>query len=187
MLDELASARAWNWDKEKGIYDTDFFLDQSVLIGGFNYRHGSVYLAASESKAVEYALSNRYGSELLTRTFEVFERLKEYDVHRAHEIIEKFPELLKLYEMPDQPLLVEAFDIPIRNLRTELGEDPSHMLSVMKGLWRKWDMESNSNKELREPFIFELVSPHPAHNLKFYCIERTNTDPYFRKYSLKIV
>ena len=110
MLYELASAWAWNWYEDPDLLTIRYIVDQRVTSGGFNFRYGSTYLSPSKTTAVRYALSNRFGSELLSTTFCMFEKLKTYDLHRAHEIIKKYPELLKLHEMPHQPLLtVQSF------------------------------------------------------------------------------
>ena len=187
MLVELVGVLKLNWNFHKS--DVDHMIDQSVTAGGFSYRYDNVYLSPGQRTAVKYALTNRYGSELLSTTFQMFEKLKEFerlkecDVHGADEIIEKFPELLELYEMPHQPLLIEALYIPIRNLRSKRGEDPSDTLSHMR--------ESQPlRNELNDPwdwYSFELTAPHPAQNLKFYRIEHTNMDFIFPEYSLKIV
>ena len=181
MLYELADARAWNWYEDPDLLTIRYIVDQRVTSGGFNFRHGSTYLSPSKTTAVRYALNNRFGSELLSTTFCIFEKLKAYDLRRAHEIIEKYPELHRLHKMPYQPLLVEASDIPIRNLRSEDGEDPSHTLSMLRknadGLYEL----------IWEQLNFELTAPHSAVSLKYYCIEHRNTDPIFPEWSLKAV
>ena len=181
MLDELTSAREWNWDEDPDLLAARYIIEQRVTGGGFNFRHGSTYLSPSKTTAVRYALSNRVGSELLSTTFCMFDKLKAYDLHRANGIIERYPELLKLYEIPHQPLLVEALDIPIRNLRTERGEDPAHALRMLR------ENADGPHKLIWEQLNFELTVPHSAVNLKYYRIEHTNADSTFPEYSLKVV
>lgn len=181
MLVEMASAREWNWHEDPDLLAIRYIVDQRVTSGGFNFRHGSSYLSPSKTTAVRYALSNRFGSELLSATFCMFEKLKAYDLHRAHEIIEKYPELLKLHEMPYQPLLVEALDIPIRNLRSEDGEDPTHTLSMLR------EDADGLDRLIWQQLNFELTAPHSTINLKYYCIKRCNADPIFPEWSLEIV
>ena len=196
MLDELASAREWNWHEDPDLLAVRNIVDQRVTSGGFNFRHGSTYLSPSKTTAVRYALDNRFGSELLSTTFCMFERLKAYDLRKAHEIIEKYPELLKLHEMPHQPLLVEALDVPIRNLRSEDGKDPTHTLSMLREnadgphrvIWQQLNFELTApHSVIWQQLNFELTAPHSAVNLKYYCIERKNADPIFPEYSLEIV
>ena len=181
MLDELASAREWNWQEDPDLLAIRYIIDQRVTNGGFNFRHGSTYLSPSKATAVRYALSNRFGSELLSTAFSMFEKLKAYDPHRAHEIVVRYPELLKLHEMTHQPLLVEALDIPIRNLRSEDGEDPAHTLSVLR------ENADGLRKLIWQQLNFELTATHSAVNLNYYCIERRNADPILPQWSLKIV
>ena len=181
MLYELASAWAWDWYEDPDLLTIRYIVDQRVTSGGFNFRHGSTYLSPSKTTAVRYALSNRFGSELLSTTFCMFEKLKAYDLHKAHEIIEKYPELLKLHEMPHQPLLVEALDIPIRNLRSEEGDDPTHTLSMLR------ENADGPHELIWQQLNFELIAAHSAVSLKYYCIERRNADPTFPEWSLRIV
>ena len=181
MLYELASARAWNWYEDPHLMTIRSIVDQNVTSGGFNFRHGSTYLSPLKTTAVGYALNNRFGSELLSTTFCMFEKLKAHDLYRAHEIIEKYPELLELHEMPHQPLLVEAFDIPIRSLRSEDGGDPTHTLSMLR------ENANDPHELMWQQLNFELTAPHPPINVKYYCIECRDADPIFPKWSLKIV
>ena len=181
MLDELASAREWNWYEDPDLVAIRNMIDQRVASGGFNFRHGGTYLSPSKPTAIRYALSNRFGSELLSTTFCMFEKLKAYDLHKAHEISEKYSELLELQEMPHQPLLVEALDVPIQNLRSEDGEDPTHTLSMLR------ENADGLHRFIWQQLNFELTAPHSAVNLKYYCIERRNADPIFPEYSLEIV
>ncbi len=156
-------------------------VQQRVTDGGFNFRHGSTYLSPSRTTAVRYALNNRYGSELLETTFNLLEKLKAYDLRRASEIVEEYPDLLKLQEMPHQPLLVEAFDVPTRHLRSEQGEDPSPNISMLR------ENADDMNEPVWQQLNFELTDPLSAAYLNYYCIEPKNADPIFPEYSLKIV
>ena len=181
MLNELASAREWNWCEDPFLLDVRYIVEQRVTAGGFNFRHGSTYLSSSRNNAVRYALNNRYGSELLSTTFSMLERLKEHDLRGAYEIIERYPELLKLQEMPHQPLLIEAFDVPTRHLRSEPGEDPAHNISMLR------ENADDMSELVWQQLNFELTAPHSAAYLNYYCIEPKNADPIFPEYSLRIV
>ena len=181
MLDELVNAREWNWDEDPDLVVARNIIEQRVTRGGLNFRHGSAYLSPSKTTAVRYALNNRSGSEFLSTTFCMFEKLKTYDLCGANRIIKKYPELLKLYEMPHQPLLIEALDIPIRNLRSERGEDPAYALRMLM------ENADGPRKFTWEQCNFELIAPHSAANLKYYCIEYKNADSVFPEYSLKVM
>ena len=181
MLDELASAREWNWDEDPDLLAARYIIEQRVTRRGFNFRHGSTYLSPSKTTAVRYALSNRFGSELLSTTFCMFEKLKADDFHRANWIIEKYSELLDLYNMPHQPLLIEALDIPIRNILSESGKDPADTLRMLR------ENADGPDKLIWEQLNFELTAPHSAVNLRCYRIEQRNADFIFPEYSLKAV
>ncbi len=180
MLDELASAREWSWYEDPDLLSIRYIADQRVTGGGFNFRHGRTYLSPSKTTAVRYALGNRFGSELLSTTLRLFEKLQAFDQRSAHEIISRYPELLQLSTSAHQPLLVEVWDIPIRHLRSEDGGDPSDSLRIM-------GEEADDLRELLwQQLNFELTAPQPAVNLKLYRIEPTNTDPIFPQYSLTL-
>ena len=160
MLDELAGARAWNWYEDPYLLTVRHIVDQRVTRGRFNFRHGSTYLSPSKTTAVRYALNNRLGSELLSTAFGLFDRLEVFDQRRAREIIERSPEILRLSEMPSQPLLVEALRVPIRDLYTEDGEDPSHTLKMLR------QNVNGAGGNGWQHANFELTSPLSASNLK---------------------
>ena len=181
LLHELVGARAWNWYEDPYLLSVRYIVDERVTGGGFNFRYGGTYLSPSMTTAVRYALNNRSGSELLSTAFGMFERLETYDQRSAHEIIEGYPELLGLYETPSQPLLVEALNVPIRNLCSEDGEDPTDALNMLR------DNVDDASGLIWQQTNFELTSPLPASNLKYYCIEHRNADPILPDYSLKVL
>ena len=181
LLHELAEAREWNWYEDPYLVSVRYIVDERVTSGGFNFRYDGTYLSPSKTTAVRYALNNRFGSELLSTAFGMFERLKTYDQRRACEIIEGYPELLWVDKMPSQPLLVEALDVPIRNLCSEDGEDPTDALNMLT------ENVDDANGLIWQQTNFELTSPLPASNLKYYCIEHRNADPILPDYSLKVL
>ena len=183
MLDELADARNWDWYDDPDLGAIPAIISQRVTDAGFNFRHGNTYLSPSKTTAVKYALANRFGSELLSNTLLVFEKLKAFDQHIAREIIVKYPEILKLHTLAHKPLLVEASDIPIRNLRSENGEDPAHTLRMIR------ENAGAFQQIMWQQLNFELVAPHPPTSLKYYRIECDNADDnsILPGYSLKIM
>ena len=183
MLDELAGARKWDWHDDSDLYTIPAIINQRVTNAGFNFRHGSTYLSPSKTTAVKYALNNRFGSELLSNSILMYEKLKAHDYPKAQEIISKYPEILKLHRLAHQPILVEASDIPIRNLRSEDGENPAQTLRMMK------ENVGDLGKFMWQQLNFELVAPHPPVNLKYYCIEwnKSDSDSLFPEYSLKVI
>ena len=171
-----------NWSQEPefalNMLAARAILDQGVTRGGFNFRHNNVYLSASEKKAVEYALSNPFGSELLSTALSLYEKLESRDKASADQIFQKYPAIFDLRTLANQPLLVEVLCVPIQNLRSETGDNPAELL-------RRMEDNSNIGKIMLQTCNFELVSTHPPHNLRYYDIEWRNSDPNLPHYTLR--
>lgn len=189
LLTELAQMEGWNWsaDPELALMELSIrsAIDQRVSGGGFNFRHGSTYLTPSQLTAVRYALLNQHGSELLSMTMSLFEKLKIHDERRAHELASRFPVISELLSLEHQPLLVEARNVAIRSLRSENGDDPELVLDQIKSLM------DGENPELFHLMCqqsnFELIKPISVENLNFHQILRSKGDEGLPQYALRTI
>ena len=80
-----------------------------------NWQHGQVYLTSSKDKAVQYG-KNKYGSELISNTLNLFTELDRPSEFQA----EDHP-VLGLLEKPTSPLHITISSIPLEYLCDEMG------------------------------------------------------------------
>ncbi len=187
LLTEMFNLEGWNWsdDPELSVMEPTIrhIVDQSVSGGGFNFRHGKTYLTPSELTAVRYALSSRLGSELLSTTISLFDKLKAWNEGKAREVASKYSTISELLSLERQPLLVEALRVPIRSLRSEKGDAPEVVIDQINNL--PDGMDSILFHVVFQQHNFELIGPLPVENLRYYEIEWHNSDPDLPKYSLR--
>ena len=189
LLTEMFSLEGWNWSSDPELSAMEltirYTVGQRVSGGGFNFRHGNTYLTPSELTAVCYALNNPLGSELLSMTISLFDRLKVRDEGKAREVASKHPIISELLSLEHQPLLVEALRVPIRSLRSEKGDAPEVVIDQINNLTDGIDPELFPI--VCQQCNFELTHYLPADNLRYYEIEwhdSGNISP-FPKYSLR--
>lgn len=104
-----------------------------------NWQHGDVYLTPVESKAVNYARSNRYGSELISETFSLLEKyLPETNLNR-----DEHP-LLELEFEKARPMVIRIDSILIDYLAPECAKSLNRQMEeiatgienpMFQGLW----------------------------------------------------
>ena len=189
LLTEMFNLEGWNWSDDPELSKrkptTRYIIDQSVSGGGFNFRHGNAYLTPSVLAAVSYALNNPLGSELLSTTIFVFDRLKVWDEGKAREVASKYPAVSELLSLEHRPLLVEALQVPIQNLRSEEGDAPEVVIDQINNFTDGIDPELFH--VVCQQCNFELIHPLPADNLRYYEIEWHNSDLNLPKYSLRLI
>lgn len=183
LLTEMFNLEGWNWSDDPELLTIRYIVDQSVSIGGFNFRHGNTYLTPSKLTAVRYALTNRLGSELLSTTISLFDRLKVRDEGKACEVASKYPIISGLLSLEHQPLLVEALQVPIRSLRSEQGDAPEVVIDQINN--SPDGMDSKLFHVVFQQHNFELIYSLPAENLRYYEIEWHNSDTISPKCSLR--
>ena len=134
-----------------------------------NYKHDCIYLGLSKIRAVIYASTNRYGSEILERCLVLYQML-----------LDKLPDLkippdLNLFQIErylqedPKPIIIEIINLDDKLLKTELDEDPTDLLYYLRYI-----LPYKSEKEQFEfPQLcnFKLLKPVPCENLRFYALE----------------
>lgn len=170
LLDDLANLEELDWLADPDLCilkpTVDSMRQQTVTSGGFNFRYGNTYLSAGIRSAVRYATSNRYGSELLSTTVLVLDKLFDHDPALAQAIAERHQISPDLRRAPGQPVLVEASRVPLRSLKSERGEAADVVLDEMQ---RRADTRPDQ-PVLWDQMNFELMSPMPSEMLRYYDI-----------------
>jgi hypothetical protein len=104
---------------------------QDVTGGGFNFRHGSAYLAASVEKAVRYAVSSEFSSEALAHFMMLWKRLQNSRVTLPPTVETGSRPIVELASGKKAPLVFQLSDVAIGGLTAEDGGDPSVFLNFI--------------------------------------------------------
>ena len=101
----------------------DSIAEQRVTRGGFNFRHGGVYLTCSPRRAVSYA-SRGFGSELVGQIAETMDLLEGVRPDAAAALLDRYPMVEAARSGEHRPVLIEVPNISLDRLRSDKGDDP---------------------------------------------------------------
>ncbi len=168
LLSELLETmKRHDWFGDQVLAAQEFMFqnmaDQLVTGGGFNFRHGGTYLSPSRLTAIQYASANAYGSELLSNTVTLLEKLEKHDKSLSWRILKQYPNLSGLRELEKQPILIEVSQVPISSLRSENGRDAFITINEIQEFMSETD--PRMLHILCQQCNFELVVPLPANML----------------------
>lgn len=152
---------------------------QRVSGGGFNYRHGTVYCSPAKSIAVRYALSNAYGSELLSTCLNLYAKLRAFVPDRVGFIETEFYSLFLLAQEKPEPILIELKNLFASSLLTEQGHDPSERIKRISSA------STPTEKIALQQCNFELTKPIFQENFNIWRIIPLEIDMPFSKYDLE--
>jgi hypothetical protein len=130
-----------------------------------NWRHGATYLIAAEFRAVMYATSGPYGSELLYLVGWLIELCPPELRTALDRTVAGYPEIAKCLSTTGNPLVVRAEHVPMKSLRTEKGADAS---KIVRQLADAHTMQPELFEGLAQIGSFELCNPLPVEQLRFY-------------------
>lgn len=136
-----------------------------------NLRHGGTYLTVSRRRAINYALDNPLGSELLSRAAWLRDKLRMVD-EAALGGIESCEQVHQFADVAYEPVLVVAEYVRFKELRSESGESAEEVLDQVRlmigeGLGLKFVQE-----ELDASLAFEHLAVVPIDQLKMFTIGR---------------
>ena len=152
------------------------------LQGHSNFQHGDTYVSPALSTAARYAISNRYGSELLTYTLEFMRDLQIHFPDRVPAgLRERYPEAIQRLLLPAAPILICVKDVPASSLLTEHGKDPTQLLETLNPA----DQTCPALFEvLLQQRNFRLIEPVPAANLDVWLINVLRADVFPPEFEL---
>ena len=186
LRDLLSSMRGYQQDGALSAPEIAFveaMLSQSVTASKMNFRHGATYLTPSRFTAVRYALRNRYGSELLSTAFCLFEKLSALNGRVAEELADRYPEACGMFQQKHEPVLIEINDVPVEQLRSEVGGDVAGALRIMQD--EANTLEPKMLNVLWQQSNFELLSCIPPGCLLCFRINWLDGDTDTPSYELE--
>jgi len=114
----------------------------------YNFRHGSVYLTTSRLTAERYAVINPFGSELVSRTIMLLEKLEQSDYQPRQDELHDLGQLLYIRKLQARPIVLEVVDVAVEHVRSEMGEDPwKSIIAVEQGIkeaLREWQKKKDT-------------------------------------------
>ncbi len=165
-----------SWQIERPTLEA--MCQQRVTNGNMNFRHGTIYVSPARDTAVQYALTNSHGSELLSSCINVYKQLKKTNESLVAFVEIDFPEIASLALSMSVPILIRIDGQSIASLRTEQGSDPTEQIEMMLGV-------GESHREDLSLFNFELIETVPNKRLNLSRIVNWSIDDYVPKYSLE--
>lgn len=123
---------------------------QSVTKGGFNFRHGGVYLTPSRLTATHYAIHNPFGSELLTHCHLLYEAILHSPDTSVPEWLEEYSALTAIFKRTAKPMLIRVNRVRADDLRDESGEPSPGNLRWLLNLIAESKAEAAKELERRE-------------------------------------
>lgn len=143
------------------------------------FRHRASYLTASKERALQYARRNPQGSELISRTMWLIDRIEAADSRRLRSL----NQVRRLRERLDdrcEPALVVAHKVPLEHLREEGGGPAEAVLGVIDLLNR----EGVDLQDVNASLAFEATAVIPPKKLEVFRITTIKSSgeelvPYF--------
>jgi hypothetical protein len=146
----------------------------SQRVDRMNWRHGATYLIAAQFRAVMYATSSAYGSEIISFVGWLFKHCPLACRPALDAAIVNYPELSQCLRVKHGPLLIRAASVPVSSVLTEKGEDANGVICKLADELAKPDGLFNGVSQIGS---FELREPLSAESLQFFrIIEATDGD-----------
>lgn len=177
--------------KETELYQRSFVslkrMAEQTAAETFNFQHGDTYVSPSQQTAVQYAISKKFGSEILTYTIDFLQELIRKEIpYVTQELYKKYLRIYGLIESNPSPVLVKIKNVHVSALLSEGGQDPAENLNELNEAF----INFNDRYEL---FVrqsnFRLISPIPIDHLELYLInvqKYSQLDPKYNFYKFEI-
>jgi hypothetical protein len=162
--------------------DSFKMMTEQAICGTLNYQHGDTYLSPSKFTAARYAISKRYGSEILSYTIDFLNEFLSLDIkYVKSDLFRKYPEIFGLIETCPSPLLIQVSNVNVASLLSEQGGDPEANLQLIK---RMMTESKDVSDAVLQQVNFRLTSPMQLDDLKFWLINVQNWAPLCPQYNL---
>ena len=164
LLDALSIRQRLDDPNFAAVYQLRTACSQRVTAGGFNFRHGSVYLSAARSDALRYADSSKKGSEVLTMIHDALALVPATHHDAKLELLSSYPEVRIALEAQHNPVIVVARNVPVAALRGETGEEAEAVVKDAEMMAATIGVSLLHDAVLQQ-CRFELLKPLPPETL----------------------
>lgn len=138
-----------------------------------NFRHKEIYVSLSEFKAISYSLSNKIGSEILQRTYDLYQLLikNKVKVNIPKELNHYGIESLEIEQL--KPLLIKTKSIQKNHLIQENGLDGEEFINELN---KYYPIMSEKDKFINFQYMnFGLKRPVAIQHKDVYEIRHTGS------------
>ncbi len=165
----LANDQVWEYLK----FAPSWIVTQESFNDAANFQHGDTYLTPSRASAVSYALTNQYGSEMLSMGYKLYSLATERCPDLVRETgLDQHP-VVNLFSATPSPILIVAYEVPVSSLLSEGGGAPQQAIRQLEGFYEFLDNTGaliNINFRLQVPllptsFSIESIDPKKERNL----------------------
>jgi len=161
----------------------DNIVKQEITKGGFNFRHGSTYLTPVELTAARYAINNPFGSEAISTTLSLYDKILQKDPNYQFDDEIKNSLLFKKSLSKYKPILIKVKNVKTSYLK---GETDESILKVLGKLENALKEDERLFNVIAQQINFELIKSIEASQLEIFDIIVTKEDSIFPEYKLKI-
>ncbi len=145
-----------------------------------SWRHGSTFLSPSQLTAVRYAVSNPFGSELLSHAIKYFAKIST--TPEGQELRRRHGFLAGLAGSAYRPILVELSTTPVDSLEGEQGQAASAVIENLVSTATGRGPELCS--VMWQQFNFRATKPLSKRAHRLYVIDVESNDGWSLKYKL---
>lgn len=136
--------------------------------GGFNFQHGQTYVSASKSTVIRYALSNLYGSEILSYTIKFLTELINLGIDELINLRNDFEDIFNIMNIDHEPLIIQIDDVYSQFLISEHGDDATNNLNYLA------NFPEALFDALAQQFNFRLLANSKNYKLTFWKLDTEN-------------
>ena len=130
----------------------------------YNFKHGGAYLTYSLELAKRYAIENPFGCEYLQYLRVLLAILTNRNIPEARKFIDH--PVLKVWEKPNDPYVIELSGIKLSDLETELDTDLNKQITEIEHKLSKGQFDARSFK------LTQVITPE---NLEIIQIGKWNS------------
>ena len=133
-----------------------------------NFNHDGIYIALSIQRAICYATSTIYGSEIVHTSIRLMELLDkiQIDYSNADLAIESF---ITMRKMNPKPIIIKIRDIDENNLDKEDGKTAKEALDFLRSIHNS--LSEKQRFEFYQFCNFKILEPIPVQKLEFYKLD----------------
>lgn len=106
-----------------------------------NWQHGVTYITPSQKRALRYAVKNKFGSEICSTIFQVYDMLIKDGIKKANDVLANYSIINELFQRNGEPIVIEIKNLTQEDLLSEGGTSPQSGLYLLDEISSKVEIE----------------------------------------------
>ena len=128
----LLNSRSLTAEADLAFFFVENARRQDVTAGGFNFRHGGIYVSAAYNDALRYC-QNAKGSEIITMIYNVLTVLPENHRDHCFRILSGYRDLERAVLAKHNPRILILRNVPVKSLKSEIGRSAMESIKLAEG------------------------------------------------------